>query len=88
MKMQDALNEIHAPCGYMVHFEWWGDGLLRSDHFPDKGAGEPLIETEDEAWDLAERFSEATKGRTCDLYVVRDDYTPVVGYKDRRITNR
>ena len=89
MKMQEAMNEINnKPKGYMVSFEWYGDGFLRSDHFPDKHGGEALIETESEAWELADRFARATKGKTCNLYVVGHNFTPVEGYKDRYILNR
>lgn len=78
MKSQDALDIIHGkPKGYMVSFEWI-EGI-RSDHFPDKHAGEALIPTEREAWSLAERFARATKGKTCNFLVVDDSYQPVKG---------
>lgn len=89
MKIQEAMDIIHnKPKGFMVSFEWCGDGLLRSDHFPDKRAGEPLIPTEHEAWELADRFARATKGKTCNLYVVDSSSSPVKDYKKRIIANR
>jgi hypothetical protein len=87
MKLQDALDIMHnKPKGFRVAFEWCGDGFLRSDYFPDRG--EPLIATECEAWDLAERFARVTRKRTCNLCVVDADYRPVPGYEDREIANR
>lgn len=89
MKMKDAMNEIYnKPKGYMISFEWCGDGFLRGDYFPDKHDGEELIQTEREAWDLAYRFAIATKGRTCNLYVIDHNFKPVDGYKKRYIKNR
>lgn len=87
MKMQEAMDILHnKPKGFRVHFEWCGDGFLRSDYFPNHG--EPLIPTEAEAWELTERFARATQGKTCNLYVVSHDFRPVPGYKARMIENR
>ena len=72
----------------MVSFEWYGDGFLRSDHFPDKHADEPLIESEHEAWELARAFARATKGKTCNLYVVDSKFVPVADYDKRKMSNR
>ena len=89
MKLQEAMDIINnKPEGYMVDFEWCGDGLLRSDHFPDKHAGEQLIPTEWEAWGLASRFARATKGKTCNICVTDHNFNPVEGYKSREIINR
>ena len=89
MKMKDAMDVINRPVfGYMVTFEWIENGRLRSDHFPDKHAGEPLIETLREAWDLCKTFAAKTKGSTCNLYVVDANFAPVNGYKDKEIKNR
>jgi hypothetical protein len=87
MKMQAAMDVMHnKPEGFRVAFEWCGDGFLRSDHFPEER--EPLIPTEAEAWELAERFARAARGRVCNLYVVDHDYNPVPGYQAREIKNR
>lgn len=47
MKMQEALDimeDVRKPAGFMVHFEWAGDGFLRSDYFPDGTVRlEPLV---------------------------------------------
>jgi len=89
MKLAKAMEMIqNKPTGYMVHFEWCGNGLLTSDYFPDKLNGEDLIPTEDEAWMLANRFAMATRGKTCNLYVVGRNFSPVESYKDRQILNR
>jgi hypothetical protein len=41
--------------------KWAENGILRSDHFPDKRSGEKLIETEAEAWVLAGMFARKTQ---------------------------
>lgn len=77
--------------GFMVYFEWHGDGFLRSDYFPDKHGGEEvvlLVETEQEAWEYAAKFAKAMKGKVCNLYVVDKNFHPVKGYKQREIVNR
>lgn len=91
MKMQDALSLMAVgikPKGYMVHFEWSEGAMLRSDHFPDKRAGEPLIASEEEAWVLAYAFAQKTTGRCVNIYVIQDDFTPVKSYALQRIDNR
>jgi len=90
MKYYEALKIINEGMnlGYMVSFEWKRGGILASDHFPDKHAGEKLIETEEEAWELARKFASQTKGKVVNIYVVYGDFTPVKNYKDRYIENR
>lgn len=92
MKMQDAFNMINKfnnkPKGFMVSFLWIADGFLKSDHFPEPHNGEKLIESEQKAWELANAFAPSTKGKTCDIYVVDEEFRPVTNYKDRRIKNR
>jgi len=89
MKMQEAKDLMNnKPRGFMVSFDWYGDGFLTSDHFPDKHAGEKLIRSEHEAWELARDFARATKGRTCNLYVIDSEFKPVNGYRDRKINSR
>lgn len=91
MKMRDALKMMAVgikPKGYMVHFEWAEGGMLRSDHFPDKHAGEALIAGEEEAWVLAYAFAQKTTGKCVNIYVIQDDFTPVPNYAAQKITNR
>lgn len=91
MKMQEALKMMAVgitPKGYMVHFEWKRGGMLYSDGFPDKHAGEPLIASEEEAWVLAHAFAQKTRGQCVNIYVVDDTFSPVKGYMDRKIENR
>lgn len=89
MKIQDAMDIINnKPKGYMVHFEWCGGGGLRGDYFPDKHTGERLIQTEWDAWELADRFAKATKGKTCNVYVIDDTFLAVKDYEKRIILNR
>jgi len=89
MKMAEAQRIIHqGPKGFMVAFELKFEGMLRSDHFPDKHAGEPLITTEAEAWELAKAFAENMVGKAVNIYVVNHNFAPVPNYKTRYINNR
>lgn len=90
MKLSEAMRIIESgPSGYMVTFERVDGPVLVSDHFPDVRAGEPPIPTEDEAWNLAERFAASTRGKCVYVYVIRrEDFTPVSDYKSRMIVNR
>jgi len=88
--MSEALRIIndHQNKGYMVSFERKRDGFLDSHVFPEKLAGEELIKTEEEAWDLARQFADATKGRCVNIYVVDNNFSPVAGYENKKIINR
>jgi len=90
MKYEEALKIINEgmSSGFMVSFEWKIGGILRSDYFPDKYVGEELIESEKEAWILAKRFANSTKGKCINIYVIDSNFTPVEGYKILRIVNR
>ena len=90
MKYSDALKIIDKGLnsGFMVSFEWKCGNILHGDCFPDIHAGEKLIETEREAWLLARKFADKTKGKCVNIYVIRgDDFTPVDGYKTHMIEN-
>ncbi len=87
-KAMDIINKCEKPEGFMVNFEWIkGIGLL-GDYFPEKHAGERLIETEEVAWDLAARFALRTKGRVVNIYVTDHTFSPVPDYKSKEIKNR
>lgn len=87
MKMQEALDVIEGrQRGFCVAFETVDGNLLRSDHFPDIRAMDTSIETESEAWQLAERFAKRTFGKCVNIRVVSAyDFRPVGG---RTIVNR
>lgn len=84
MKLQEAMTIINKPNGFMVSFEKREGGLLKSDHFPDKLGGETLISTEDEAWILALKFANATSSDYVNIYVIDDNFKPVIGYNDKK----
>jgi hypothetical protein len=90
MLMSEAREIIEGEdeSGYMVSFEKVEGGVLISDYFPDKHAGEPLIETETEAWLLANKFARKTHRKCVNIYVINQDFAPVAGYKNRMIENR
>jgi hypothetical protein len=83
---RDIINGV--PKGFMVAFYHKDGGILRGDHFPDKHGGEPLIPTEEEAWELARLFAERTVGKCVEIYVTDHAFVPVPGYEARKIVNR
>ena len=88
MKTNEALKIINSkgtPKGYMVSFEVREGSVLRSDHFPDKHAGEPLIPTEHDAWELAKQFADATGDDTYNIYVIDHTFSPVRGYAEKKL---
>lgn len=88
MKFEEALKIINRKRkkeGYMVSFEVKEKGTLRSDHFPDKHAGEPLIKTESEAWLLAAAFAVSSDDNICNIYVVDSDFSPVKNYDSKKL---
>ena len=89
MKMQEAIDIMNdKPKGFMVHFEWRDGKFLRGDYFPDKHAGEQLIESEDEAWRMAEKFAKKMQGKIVNVYVVNSMFCPISNYRERMIMNR
>lgn len=91
MKMQEALDIIDGKdnnIGFMVAFERAGDGFLGSDYFPDYHAGDVLIKTESDAWEIAAAFAEKTYGKCVNIYVVDSMFKPVPSWKEKQIVNR
>jgi hypothetical protein len=92
MKYEAALEimarGIKPPPGYMVSFERVEGRMLAGDPFPDKHAGEKLIPSEDEAWNLARVFANATRGKYVNIMVVDSEFHPVDDYLSKRIENR
>lgn len=86
MKLSEAQSIIQQDLGtgYLVSFEHRRNGFLRSDSFPDIRAGEPAIETEEAAWDLAAKFAIGNQSKYVNVYVIRAcNYRPVDGYEER-----
>jgi len=91
MRMSQALDIINKSCkpqGFLVSFEWKRGGLLLSDSFPQRSAGDSLIKTEAEAWKLARAFAKQTKGSCVNIYVVDHNFYPVAKYRSKMIANR
>lgn len=86
MKLEEAMRIINATPGYMVSFEINDGYFLKSDHFPDKHAGEELIATQKEAWDLAEKFASKCKNAV-NVYVTDSNFIPVTGYQHKILKN-
>ena len=87
MKLAEAQAIIKKACstGFAVAMELDDGHFLRSDFFPDIRAGEPPIPTEEEAWQLAEAFAHATKGRYVNIYVTDSRHNPVPSYRTRTL---
>ena len=89
MKYQEALNMIEAKeFGFMVHFERVEGHMQHSDMFPDKHGGEDLIETEYEAWEIAERFAKAAPDNYINIYVINHKFSPVAGYESKKLRTK
>ena len=88
MKMKDALKMIDdskkIETGFMVSFEKRERGMLVSDHFPDKHAGEPLLESEEIAWKLAKDFAKVSD-HYVNIYVTDSSFSPVKGYDKKEL---
>ena len=80
MKMKEALKIIDdnkkTEAGFMVAFEKKEKGILASDHFPDKHAGELLLKTEEFAWKLAEDFANVSDNYV-NICVIDSSFTPI-----------
>jgi hypothetical protein len=86
MKMSEAMEIIENESkGFMVSFKRRCGAMLISGYFPERFEGETLIPTEEEAWDLAERFSEKAGERFVNIYVVDSNFIPVPNYKTRML---
>ncbi len=81
MKLKNVMEIIDQK----VSFEKRESGLLKSDHFPDMHAGENLLKTKEEAWELAERFAKATGEDYVNIYVVDQTFSPVNGYAKKKL---
>jgi len=90
MRLDEAKKAIYEgvkPRGYRVAFERVEGRILAGDHFPERD--EPPFKHEAEAWEWAEKFAKATKGRNVNLYVVdAETWVPVPDYVSRKIDNR
>ena len=89
MKFNDALKQIEkhrsdSIKGFMVSFEVQENGALLGDHFPDTHIGEPLIQTESEAWNIATEFSKVSPNNV-NILVTDHAFKPVKGYKERML---
>lgn len=73
MKLQEAMAIIQTPvgpAGFVVRFQRVTAGLVEQDLFPEIGAGEPPLESEADALDLATRFAARTRGRFYNVVVM------------------
>lgn len=86
MKLKEAMSIIdEKEKGFMVHFDVSDGRVKYSDYFPDKHAGEKLIKTEEEAWDLAKRFANAAPDNYNNIYVIDNNFSPVFDYDSKKL---
>jgi hypothetical protein len=74
--MVDLEELENKPKGFAVHFERHEPPFLRSDYIPDRNAGEALLPTYKEAWDLAHRVARVVENAV-NIYVVDEKFVPV-----------
>lgn len=89
MRMAEALKIAAIglrPKGYRVSYDKKDGCMLLSGYFPERD--EPLIPSEDEAWELAGAFARRTYGEYVNIYVIDDRWKPVLGYAEKKIANR
>jgi hypothetical protein len=80
MKHQEALDIINnsgKSKGFMISFDRIRGIMIEGHHFPDKHAGEELIETEGEAWELARKFADATFRECINIRVIDHKFRPL-----------
>lgn len=75
LKLANAIIKGRPVSGFMVHCQKRSD--LVAEYFPDTSYGEELIKTEEEAWVLAGKFAEKTRGLYINVYVVDSNFVPV-----------
>jgi hypothetical protein len=81
MKLSDVKTAIEAKHGYLVHFEKIEGSTLAADYFPEASSGEEPFETVEDAVAMGAEYAKATKGKTCNFYLVRsDNFKPVNGW--------
>lgn len=85
MRLKDAMKIIETKeYGFRIHFEVREGSILRSDYFPE--IDEEIIDSEEEAWELATRFAKATDSSIyVNIYVVDHTHHPVAGYNDKKL---
>jgi hypothetical protein len=86
MKMEDAKKIMEQKIGFYVTFEIIDGAVLTSDHFPENT--EELIPTEEEAWDLAQKFASKTQRKCVNIYVLDQDFRPVISYSSRMLNRK
>lgn len=57
MRLSEAIATFSKPEGYRVSFEWRRNGMLYSEHFPERD--EFPFCSEGVAWNFAEKFAKA-----------------------------
>jgi len=84
LKKAETIIKDGLPKGFRVWFEVFIEPEIQTpDFFPE--LDEKLIETEEKAWELAQKFAEKTVNYCINIIVVDESLTPVS--KEKRIRN-
>ena len=78
-----AWEESRAQTAFRVSFEQRVNGMLVSDHIPDRE--EAAMGTLEAAWALAERINRSAPDTIVNIYVVDGLWRPVPGYRNRML---
>lgn len=82
MRLSAAVETIAASHGYLVHFERIKGRMLVGDYFPEVRKGEEPFKTQEEAIEMGVKYAKATRGSTCNFYLIRSDtFSPVGSWK-------
>lgn len=82
MELSEVNKQIDRNFQYLVHFELIKDGILIADHFPNVEDGEEGFSNIKDAIKIGEKYAKATRGYTCNFYLIRsDNFTPVGNWK-------
>ena len=82
MKLADAKEMIRNRSGFRVSFDIRENGLLKSDHVPERY--ETPFSTEDEAWEFARKLSPIPG--VVNIYVIyASTWQPVEGYYSKML---
>jgi len=83
--VKKMIEDSKTPPKYLVYFEKREGNFLRGDSFPEKNDTPSSFDTEDEAWEWAEKFAalDLFGKKYVNIYVVYENFMPVPNYNDK-----
>jgi len=85
LEVKDIIEKSNVK-GYCVHFEHIEGSLLKGDFYPDVRNGEQPFFDRVEAIESGIEFAAATKGKTCNFYLI--DHRSIVPVGGWHLNNR